>query len=80
MRRTLIVLTVSTMLCACATADADRTEVAAQTEPLSGAASGEVSAAAGPKPQIGSFGFDTAGMDRSVAPGDNFYLFANGSW
>src|SRR4051794_23555410 len=31
-------------------------------------------------PQIGTFGFDAAGMDRSVAPGDNFYQFANGTW
>ena len=37
-------------------------------------------ASAGPKPQYGSFGFDTAGMDRAVAPGDNFYQFANGTW
>jgi putative endopeptidase len=37
-------------------------------------------APAGPKPQYGAFGFDTAGMDRSVAPGDNFYQFANGTW
>ena len=28
----------------------------------------------------GSFGFDFAGMDRNVAPGDNFYAFANGTW
>ncbi|HEX6073606.1 MAG TPA: M13 family metallopeptidase [Sphingomicrobium sp.] len=33
-----------------------------------------------PKPEYGTFGFDTAGMDRSVAPGDNFYQFANGTW
>jgi putative endopeptidase len=32
------------------------------------------------KPQYGTFGFDTAGMDRSVAPGDDFYRFANGTW
>ena len=31
-------------------------------------------------PQIGSWGFDTAGMDRQVAPGDDFYSFAGGSW
>jgi putative endopeptidase len=31
-------------------------------------------------PQLGTFGFDSAGMDRSVAPGDDFYLFANGEW
>jgi putative endopeptidase len=33
-----------------------------------------------PKPQYGAYGFDAAGMDRSVAPGDNFYQFANGTW
>ncbi|HEX6661053.1 MAG TPA: M13 family metallopeptidase [Sphingomicrobium sp.] len=33
-----------------------------------------------PKPQYGSYGFDAAGMDRSVTPGDNFYQFANGTW
>ena len=31
-------------------------------------------------PQIGAFGFDLAGMDRSVAPGDSFYRYANGNW
>src|SRR5438067_6020256 len=33
-----------------------------------------------PKPQYGTFGFDAAGMDTSVAPGDNFYQYANGTW
>ncbi|WP_442678035.1 M13 family metallopeptidase [Sphingomonas sp. ASY06-1R] len=37
-------------------------------------------AAAAKKPQIGSFGFDEAGMNRAVAPGDDFYAFANGTW
>ena len=32
------------------------------------------------KPQLGSFGYDAAGMDRSVAAGDDFYKFANGNW
>ncbi|WP_443024982.1 M13 family metallopeptidase [Sphingomonas sp. Leaf4] len=32
------------------------------------------------KPEIGSFGFDTAGMDTAVKPGDNFYKYANGTW
>ncbi|MGB5076710.1 MAG: M13 family metallopeptidase [Sphingorhabdus sp.] len=31
-------------------------------------------------PQLGSFGFDDSGMDTSVAPADDFYLFANGRW
>ncbi|SEM61746.1 putative endopeptidase [Sphingomonas gellani] len=38
------------------------------------------SAAGAQGPQIGTFGFDTAGMDRSVAPGDDFYDFAGGTW
>ncbi len=40
----------------------------------------ETPATAPGKPQIGSFGFDMAGMDRSVAPGDDFYAYANGEW
>jgi len=31
-------------------------------------------------PAVGTFGFDSAGMDRAVAPGDDFYAFANGGW
>ena len=32
------------------------------------------------KAQLGSFGFDEAGMDRTVRPGDDFYAYANGTW
>ncbi|RYD87511.1 MAG: M13 family peptidase, partial [Sphingomonadales bacterium] len=32
------------------------------------------------KPQYGTFGFDAAGMDKTVKPGDDFYGFANGGW
>ncbi len=45
---------------------------------MAGPAHAQASAAA--KPQYGTFGFDTAGMDRGVAPGDDFYRFANGTW
>ncbi|MBI0474919.1 M13 family peptidase [Sphingomonas sp. MA1305] len=38
------------------------------------------STAATGAPQIGRFGFDEQGMDKSVAPGDDFYAFANGTW
>jgi putative endopeptidase len=31
-------------------------------------------------PQLGTYGFDTGGMDKSVSPSDDFYLFANGEW
>ncbi|CAN5411632.1 M13 family metallopeptidase [soil metagenome] len=30
--------------------------------------------------KIGAFGFDETGMDPAVAPGDDFYDYANGSW
>jgi len=33
-----------------------------------------------PKPQYGAFGFDTAGMEASIAPGDDFFGYANGTW
>ena len=36
--------------------------------------------AAGNRPAVGSFGFDLAGMDRSIAPGNDFNGFANGKW
>jgi putative endopeptidase len=37
-------------------------------------------AAAAARPQYGDFGFDTAGMDKSVTPGDDFFDYANGTW
>ncbi|HWA30905.1 MAG TPA: M13 family metallopeptidase [Rhizomicrobium sp.] len=32
------------------------------------------------KPVYGAWGLDTAGMDKSVKPGDDFFQFANGTW
>ncbi len=32
------------------------------------------------KPVLGSWGVDTAGMDKSVKPGDSFYNYVNGTW
>lgn len=32
------------------------------------------------KAELGSFGFDASGMDRSTKAGDDFYKFANGNW
>jgi putative endopeptidase len=34
----------------------------------------------GGKAKIGTWGFDLAGMNTKVAPGDNFYDYANGTW
>lgn len=33
-----------------------------------------------PKAQIGKWGFDLAGMDRSVPPGEDFARYASGEW
>ena len=80
MRHFLILLAASTSLAACATGGTTSAEVADQTPTVAQAAAGPVDPASARKVQLGSFGFDTAGMDRSVEPGDNFYSFANGTW
>ena len=38
------------------------------------------SGGAATKPEIGTFGFDESGMDRAIAPGDDFFAFAGGGW
>jgi putative endopeptidase len=80
MRHLLILLAASTSLAACSTGGTTSAEVADQTATVAQAAVGPVDPAPAQKAQLGSFGFDTAGMDRSVEPGDNFYNFANGTW
>jgi putative endopeptidase len=54
--------------------------VCAQTKPETAASTQQSSASATDAAQIGSYGFDAAGMDQSVKPGDNFYDYANGKW
>jgi putative endopeptidase len=42
---------------------------------------GGTAASASTQPQrMGSWGIDTAGMDRNVKPGDDFFAFVNGTW
>jgi putative endopeptidase len=78
MRKFLPLLAASTALAACASTGRPP---AGAGEPAAVAAAAESDAEApADRPQIGSFGFDEAGMDRSVAPGENFYRFANGTW
>ena len=36
--------------------------------------------APGPRATIGTWGFDTAGMNKAVPPGQSFYEYANGTW
>ena len=39
-----------------------------------------ISAPVAGAPRYGAYGIDTAGMDRSVKPGDDFFSYANGAW
>ncbi len=75
MKKMMIVLATSTALSACAT-NAPMTDpiVVAETP------APEPAPVPAPKAEIGSFGFDTAGMDTTVLPGENFYQYANGTW
>ena len=34
----------------------------------------------GAAPLTGDWGFDAAGMDTSIRPGDDFFKYANGGW
>ncbi|MFS0770967.1 M13 family metallopeptidase [Sphingomonas sp. 1P08PE] len=52
----------------------------AQTQTAPGAAPAAAAARAPGKPQLGDFGVDLTGMDKSVKPGDDFYRFVNGAW
>jgi putative endopeptidase len=47
---------------------------------IAGSQAAQAPAARANAPRYGTFGFDTAGMDRNVAPGQSFYAFANGNW
>ncbi|MFZ5747793.1 MAG: M13 family metallopeptidase [Pseudomonadota bacterium] len=81
MRLTLLASTIlsgSALLAACAH-DNSAAPVAA-SEPAPVAVAAAPAPAPRPKPEIGDFGFDLAGMDRAIAPGDDFYGFANGTW
>ncbi|MGL4313087.1 MAG: M13 family metallopeptidase [Sphingomonas sp.] len=45
-----------------------------------GKASTAPAASTAARPKIGTFGFDVAGMDTSVKPGDDFAAYAGGTW
>ncbi|MCA1654819.1 MAG: M13 family metallopeptidase, partial [Sphingomonadales bacterium] len=77
--RLITLLAASTALAACATVPAAE-PAAAQLAVASADVPAEPVATPAPTPQLGTYGFDVAGMDRSVEPGNNFYKFANGTW
>ncbi len=74
MKRLVILLAATTAVAACTTTPPP--EMAAPVAP----AEAPPPPAPAPKPELGTFGFDTSGMDRSVQAGDNFYMFSNGTW
>jgi putative endopeptidase len=76
MNKLWITLAATTILSACATQPTPAPIAVAEVAPPEEAAP----APAGPKAEIGSFGFDATGMDSNVRPGDNFYQYANGTW
>ncbi|TVV70593.1 M13 family metallopeptidase [Sphingomonas solaris] len=76
MRSSLLILAASTMLAGGVYAAAPAKRAGAVEK----AAVGPVAPPQAGRPQIGTFGFDEAGMDRSVPPGRSFYDFANGTW
>ena len=67
------------LLCA-SSALASCTTTTAATVNTEADAPAPVAEAPRPAPQIGSYGFDAAGMDTSVAPGDDFFRHANGTY
>src|SRR4249919_4358421 len=73
MLRTIAFALATTALAACATQ-------APPPPPVVAAVAPEAAMPPAPKPQYGTFGFDAAGMDRAVAPGDDFFDYANGTW
>ena len=75
MRNLIVLLAAGTALAGCTTNTAE--------VPPPPAAAAEIPAPApapAPKAALGTFGFDQAGMDRTVQPGNDFYQFANGTW
>ncbi|NVB83413.1 MAG: M13 family metallopeptidase [Kofleriaceae bacterium] len=71
-------------LAACGSNPPPTSSTGTSSNPTSTPVAGEQAAAATPsnkgKPEIGAWGFDKAGMDTKVAPGNNFYQYANGGW
>lgn len=67
----------STALVGCATQAPPPVAVAAPPVPVAAVA---VAEATPPRPTYGTYGFDAPGMNPAVAPGDDFFGYANGTW
>jgi putative endopeptidase len=78
MRSLVIALAAGTVLGGCATRPVDVPPAQVAAAPMAPAPVPVPVAA--PKPTYGTYGIDTAGMDTSVAPGNDFFEYANGTW
>ena len=54
--------------------------LASAVAPTIAAPANKAAAAQSGKAQLGAWGVDLAGMDKSANPGDSFYQFVNGTW
>jgi putative endopeptidase len=77
MKRLLLALAATTALAGCATTPAPVETAAVDPAP---ATANVAAAPAAPKPELGTFGIDTAGLNRTVAPGQDWVEFANGTY
>jgi putative endopeptidase len=73
MIRMIAVLAAGTALAGCATHNAEAVSPPPAETPV-------VTEAPAPKPAYGAFGFDTAGMNTSMQPGNDFFGYASGTW
>jgi putative endopeptidase len=82
MRKMIFVLAATTALAGCANQTATEPKSVMAPMDASNVSPGlpPTPEAARPKPGIGSYGFDATGMDTSIAPGTDFYAYANGVW
>ena len=78
MRSLVIALAAGTVLSGCATQPV--AVAPAQVAAVPAAAAPVPVPAAPPKPTYGTYGIDTAGMNTSIAPGNDFFQYANGTW
>ena len=77
MPRSALFLSTALVLSGCATLSSEPDMVATQTP-----TEAKVQAASLPDrtAELGDYGYDAAGMDAAVTPGDDFYEYANGAW
>ncbi|WP_426267709.1 M13 family metallopeptidase [Sphingomonas sp. LHG3443-2] len=77
MKQLLVCLAATTALAGCAVTPVSVESAAVDPAPTAVAVAATPDR---PKPELGTYGFDAAGMDNAVKPGDNFFEYANGTW